>query len=113
MEAEHTPGPWEVAPDPWWAITSIQDGATVATAAPLFGRFNMEEEKSNARFIAAAPDMEKALEMYIQAEDSDPTFVEQFIWAGEAARAALAKARGETEPESNPRAVARIEHEDA
>ena len=52
---------------------------------------------ANARLMAAAPDMEKALEMYIQAEDSELPSVEQFLWAGEAARAALAKARGETD----------------
>ena len=86
--AEHTPGPWEVQRSfvlglPDWRVR--RGSVLVATV----------DSEANARFIAAAPDMEKALEMHIQAEDSDPTFVEQFIWAGDAARAALAKAKGE------------------
>ena len=85
---EHTSEPWEVQRSfvlglPDWRVH--RGSVLVATV----------DSEADARFIAAAPDMEKALEMYIQAEDSDPTFVEQFIWAGEAARAALAKAKGE------------------
>ena len=86
-EAEHTPGPWKAKGG------LILHGNGKSTIVDPMMPTN--ERYANARFIAAAPDMEKALEMYIQAEDSDPTFVEQFIWAGEAARAALAKARGE------------------
>ena len=94
-EAEHTPGPWEVGEGTKYFYVQIPGALSSTIRVP-------KDAKANAHFIAAAPDMEKALEMYIQAEDSDPTFVEQFIWAGEAARAALAKARGEMMPESTP-----------
>ena len=94
--AEHTPGTWEVQRTarlglPGWRVQhnhyDHRGSVVVATV----------DSEANARFIAAAPDMEKALEMYIQAEDSEPSSVEQFAWAGDAARAALAKARGETD----------------
>ena len=90
-EAKHTPGPWEIKlglPH----IIRTSHVPFVAMVEPIG-----DEGEANARFIAAAPEMEKALEMYIQAEDSDAPCVELFIWAGEAARAALAKARGETD----------------
>ena len=79
-------GPWTAYHDykTTWGVKNSDD-------EPICDRL----DEASARFIAAAPDMKKALEMYIQAEDSDPTFVEQFAWAGEAARAALAKAKGE------------------
>ena len=94
--AEHTPGTWVAKPHQfggcWWVDTL--HGSIQVSMKTLF-KDNMDE--ANARFIAAAPDMEKALEMYIQAEDSEPSSVEQFAWAGDAARAALAKAKGETD----------------
>ena len=89
--AEHTPGTWVAKPHQfggcWWVDTL--DGSIQVSMTTL------NKDEANARFIATAPDMEKALEMYIQAEDSELPSVEQFLWAGEAARAALAKARGE------------------
>ena len=85
-----TPGPWRVSS----RLQVRQVKSEKRLVADIITGY-IPEAEANARFIAAAPDMEKALEMYIQAEDSDPSFVEQFIWAGEAARAALAKARGE------------------
>ena len=58
--SEHTPGPWSVAVDRWWAVVSIGDYKTVASAAgPARG---FKEEAANARLIAAAPDMLEALE---------------------------------------------------
>jgi hypothetical protein len=94
--AEHTPGTWVAKPHQfggcWWVDTL--HGSIQVSMKTLF-KDDMDE--ANARFIAAAPDMEKALEMYIQAEDSEPSSVEQFVWAGEAARAALAKAKGEAD----------------
>ena len=97
-EAEHTPGPWKArefgihAPSKW-TIAFIETDSHIT----LDGDFDEPLALANARFIAAAPDMEKALEMYIQAEDSEIPSVEQFAWAGDAARAALAKAKGETD----------------
>ena len=90
--AERTPGPWQIMEGTDWVIISPE----VSVAAVYTPRGDREVRQANAYFIAAAPDMEKALEMYIQAEDSEIPSVEEFAWAGDAARAALAKARGES-----------------
>ena len=92
---ERTPGTWVAQPHQfgggcWWVDT--RDGSIQVSMKALH---KDEKDEANARFIAAAPDMEKALEMYIQAADSQVPCVELFIWAEEAARAALAKAKGE------------------
>ena len=92
--SERTEGPWEVQRTarlglPGWRVQHNHDdhrsSVVVATV----------NSEANVRFIAAAPDMEAALEMYIQAADSQVPSVELFVWAEEAARAALAKAKGE------------------
>ena len=85
--AERIPGLWEVAPDRWWAVRSIQDKKTIASAA-VAGR-SMEEEWANAHFIAAAPEMEKALEYVLSKStiDMDDAMIDVVT-------AALAKAKG-------------------
>ena len=85
--AEHTSGPWRVS-------SRLQVKSKERPVANIITGY-IPEAEANARFIAAAPDMEKALEMYIQAADSEAPCVELFIWAEEAARAAIAKAKGE------------------
>ena len=87
--ADRTPGPWEVAPDRWWAVRSIQDQKTITSAA-VAGR-SMEEELANAHFIAAAPDMEKALD----AVKRDVDVLSLLLPSIDQVLAALAKARGE------------------
>ena len=91
---ERTPGPWELAPDRWWAVRSIQDKKTIVTAG-VAGR-SKEEMLANARFIAGGPDMEKALETaaYVLEHYLDYTQNDIAVMA-EDARAALAKAKGE------------------
>ena len=56
---ERTPGPWHIKAGYDWVIES-QDGASVAGVYTPRGV--REVRQANARFIAAAPDMEKALE---------------------------------------------------
>lgn len=89
----HTPGPWNVLP--WFApggaeITTVQ--ALNRTVADCPGED--ETAKANARLIAAAPDLLAALErleagvrLWISHGVSDEDMA--------AARAAIAKARGE------------------
>jgi hypothetical protein len=86
----HTPGPWKQSCesiDPDWHIVTTQGGAVVANVfAP---------QSANARLIAAAPDLLEALvNLYGIAVDEgivgDNTTLE-------AARTAIAKARGSTE----------------
>ena len=94
---EPTEGPWSAPPSgaygQWPVLGPNCEAIAFATAQPG----DRWKAAANARLMAAAPDMEKALEMYIQAEDSEIPSVEQFAWAGDAARAALAKAKGETD----------------
>ena len=88
---ERTPGTWVAQPHQfgggcWWVDT--RDGSIQVSMKALH---KDKKDEANARFIAAAPDMEKALEAWLE-------------WDGEIretpsppmlARAALAKARGE------------------
>ena len=81
-KAEHTPGPWEVIPnddarswDVWGPDLSIE--------APICDVLS----EANARFIAAAPDMEKALKMAV-------AVLHLYKYQRDIALAALAKARG-------------------
>ena len=54
MEAKHTPGPWKAIVDPeGWELVASGRGQTIAT-------FDCSE--SDARLIAAAPDLLAALE---------------------------------------------------
>ena len=91
--AEHTPGPWTA--DGSWVFDS-RDGIIVSPmlgydGEPLDGVPARDE--ANARFIAAAPDMEKALQgirgQYLYMSD------EEFAADYPDVYAALAKARGE------------------
>ena len=108
---EHTPGPWAFVQEDDSSdgiitfLITVDERTDLQDIARVWGDELLEcatgldvvrgTGEANARFIAAAPDMEKALEMYIQAADTESPCVELFIWAEEAARAALAKARGE------------------
>ena len=95
--AEHTPGPWKALRGEWWHIGAA-NGRHIGMA--FAGYDGPDTADANARLIAAAPDMEKALEavdnyttrtleMHPGAEvDESWRAVEKQI------RAALAKARG-------------------
>ena len=93
---EHTPGPWlagcDFESDDKNIEVSIWEKSTGFQVADYtFSDFDAETTLANARLIAAAPDMEKALEDVIRfkvhPQTNDPYFL--------AAIAALAKARGE------------------
>ena len=92
---ERTPGTWVAKPHPfgscWW-VDTVHGSIQVSMNALHKG----EKDEANARFIAAAPDMEKALETaaYVLEHYLDYTQNDIAVMA-EDARAALAKARGE------------------
>ncbi|WP_298875807.1 hypothetical protein [uncultured Bradyrhizobium sp.] len=68
MEANHTPGPWEAIPWECRAATTIvhkQSGRVIAECSGL-GRMS-DDCLDDARLIAAAPDMLRALEKSLQA----------------------------------------------
>jgi hypothetical protein len=91
--SKHTPGPWD-------QIVKM-DGFTAVGANTLIARVfstafkDLENEKANARLIAAAPDMYRALELIINSdmaqreEDEGEISTELSI-----VRAAIAKAEG-------------------
>ena len=99
MTTKHTPGPWTTY-NPSTAqlyyslrITSETDGHDVAALIPN-GK-NAERWEANARLIAAAPDLLAALdEMLGDAETMNAPYRNDAIC--ERARAAIAKATGET-----------------
>ena len=89
-EVERTSGPWRIKAGTDSGVIESQDGVSVA--ATYTPRGVRQVRQANARFIAAGPDMEKALEAWLEwdgeiGEGPSPPML---------ARAALAKARGET-----------------
>ncbi len=97
-ELRATPGPWVVERS---VIRGDADhlGRTVAVASTLnvawpFGRRAAKEEPYNAHLIAAAPELYEALVALMDLESRDRVMPAGPEW--DAARAALAKARGET-----------------
>jgi hypothetical protein len=106
MAANHTPGPWHVAPGRFPAITIEFDGTETHTGCQVC-RIEPEDDSSaavrmaeaNARLIAAAPELVAALrtllehagESYVSAPNGES---QQWKWQADTARAALAKAGG-------------------
>jgi len=71
MSTTHTPGPWEVMADSQSTFRIHANDAGVAkTLRPSYG-FDVVTSEANARLIAAAPDLLKALIDTPQDED-DP-----------------------------------------
>lgn len=96
---KYTPGPWHASADDcssWrirsvdqlW-IASIHEDAEIATDLGI-----LEELEANARLIAAAPDLLKALNDIWSAADADVTGDPLFIEIRDLAAAAIAKAEG-------------------
>jgi hypothetical protein len=87
-----TPGPWETRPSDIsrgnWAIFPAAKFPVLGFACNYPGR-----TEANARLIAAAPDMFEALDAMVSTQDSGS--FEEIGRATDAARAALAKARGD------------------
>lgn len=108
MSAKFTPGPWCVEFDEVYAVRSQQDGGRVAMMTNLKGQFGMQGRRSsdevaaNTRLMAAAPDLLEVLQLFVQYEE----YVESekyeaamaaYLQLRKDARAAIAKALGETE----------------
>ena len=87
---KHTPGPWRIESGPYYRAIRV-DFEVIADMRQIGRSFN----ESNARLIAAAPDLLDALENVIESwglgllphEDSE---------ALDQARAAITKAKGES-----------------
>ena len=91
MTTKHTPGPWG-----WdstvWDYDPVQEAPWLVTTEGdrvLSGSIQCTS-KANARLIAAAPDLLEALQGFIEG-------AEAMGWSTKKARAAIAKATGETQ----------------
>jgi hypothetical protein len=93
-----TPGPWKVN-EVWGTIEAMGDREICAIHAAEGGggvsRFNRESCQANAALIAAAPEMLEALQYLIQGRPGEAQFDRLYETRVNAARQAIAKARGE------------------
>lgn len=109
METKHTPGPWRIAVDSWGRTEiesdnprdNAEDGVVYVLASSIGGRRHGEnyedlsEVEANAKLIAAAPDLLKALIKLHESRKSlnDSGDVGQMVEDDvETARAAIEKA---------------------
>ena len=83
--SKHTPGPWRVVKDP--TNLSLQVYGQTLALFECWRRSDEQTELANARLVAAAPDLLKALEFVIRGVPD--------TWEGvQKAHAAIAKATG-------------------
>ena len=99
MSAKHTTGPWVIHPDDdlhpeYSGHVMTRDGYAVADCILEWSSIEECEQIANARLIAAAPDLLEALRNLADLYDTDKgcRSLPEYI----AARAAIAKATGET-----------------
>lgn len=87
MTTNFTPGPWEileVTPDDWQINSDLRDDCLVQMTPTIGHEHLSDEDKANARLIAAAPDMHALLTMAvarIELEDAPPMLA---AWAEDA-----------------------------
>lgn len=89
MSAAFTPGPWYASCPTPFSLHVYADGAEGDAIVVAQATRSDDENKANARLIAAAPELLAALEHVLNGALSLPRFAE------DEGRAALAKARGE------------------
>jgi hypothetical protein len=88
--SKHTPGPWKQGST---HPENVSAGSALVCTTLSRGRFN-DEQKANARLIAAAPDLLEALQTMLKHPD---TMTAKLVAQAAIARAAgLNKATGET-----------------
>ena len=94
--SKHTPGPWHDWNDPVCSVMGArQEGDGGLKAVAIVAQWPSEEERAaNARLIAAAPDMLKALESLDEWLGAVPVGVVPGGLAHGKIRAAIAKAKG-------------------
>ena len=97
MTTQHTPGPWITGDAAIWALDDCEFHAIVDCPLNQTCR-DTETVWANARLIAASPDLLDALQRFVTACDAylpEPTH-QAFCGLFASARAAIAKATGET-----------------
>jgi hypothetical protein len=104
MSTQHTPGPWKAHFEEAYFVTGPDLGRVammmnIKGAHGMGGRRSGDESAANARLIAAAPDLLEALQDLFEA-DMEHVLMgdgkDDQIEAIAKARAAIAKATGET-----------------
>ena len=107
-DTKHTPGPWKVSRDTRTIFASTEGAGvlirgveqTIPQIAHVIGNgfaATLEEQKANARLIAAAPDLLSACRDVLEALDDryDGAADSKYLWAGrhiDALRNAIANA---------------------
>lgn len=100
IDTKHTPGPWSSDheyEETWDTQTNIYVGVKnilIAQVCETDGNISNEEFEANARLIAAAPDLLEALKRIEFMCAAPPDFSDATMQ--EIARAAIAKATGQT-----------------
>lgn len=95
MNTPHTPGPWYADGDHVVKHDYAQDIICVPPRGDAYRR-PYEEARANACLIAAAPDLLAALARLVDFVSALDEFPEEIEDAHEQARAAIAKAKGES-----------------
>ena len=104
MTTQHTPAPWKTGDSDWHTIVGPH---TRFKSTHLVGIANVEEsddsneDASNARLIAAAPELLAALQSINEWFEESSDYreqPEQIAWANGIARAAIAKATNNATP---------------
>lgn len=97
--AKHTPGPWKATEK---TVTAPETEDRLGMECRLYGG-NSRDNRANARLIAAAPDLLDACQAMIAWDDREKDHAVDFydrmglcVEAFEKARAAIAKATGDT-----------------
>lgn len=90
--SKHTPGPWTQAPLSPVDILAADD-TMIAMAREGLNGISRDQAIANARLIAAAPELLKALQMIEEVASGRVPLVNN--WVASVARAAIAKANGE------------------
>lgn len=97
-KAQHTPGPWTIEAPSKGSIVPIIHGADYSEVASVFADEGEDQRNANARLIAAAPELlafaERVTATKVLAADND-ALLKGWMDMIAAARAAIAKARGE------------------
>ena len=96
---KHTPGPWTLEPSPKGGFNVLDPDKNVPGICRTYARFGEPEDTANARLIAAAPDLLKALKdavrlgqiRYHYRLKSNAAYCDRV----DAIQAAIAKAEGE------------------
>lgn len=98
--SKHTPGPWHVVPygdgDSLVVCSDEAGDFRIAFMATMIGPEEIDGPiRANARLIAAAPELLEALEMCLQWIEDDEAAHGRPFGAGNLARRAISKAKGE------------------